>query len=157
MTFCKCGQLCNDVIIKIQTKPITFCTMMPPLGGGLPCPKVPHHPPLLSAPSWGPAEPGYSGSQSCGHRHWVPGFPCAAFSESYPSSNAVVVMSIFFKLKYIIYTQTRLNFNFAFQALREANAVIIFENILLSLSCFQLGELPCLTTSQDTVKLLNPL
>ena len=70
---------------------------------------------------------------------------------------ALLLLCLFFKLKYIIYTQTRLNFNFAFQALREANAVIIFENILLSLSCFQLGELLLLTTSQDPVKLLNPL
>ena len=70
---------------------------------------------------------------------------------------ALLLLCLFFKLTYIIYTQTRLNFNFAFQALREANAVIIFENILLSLSCFQLGELLRLTTSQDPVKLLNRL
>ena len=69
---------------------------------------------------------------------------------------ALLLGFLFFKLKYIIYTQTRLNFNFAFQALREANTVVIFENILLSLSCFQLGELLCLTTSQDPVKILNP-
>ena len=43
MSFYKCGQLCNDVIIKIQAEPITSCTVMP-RGGGRPCPAVPHHP-----------------------------------------------------------------------------------------------------------------
>lgn len=50
-----------------------------------------------------------------------------------------------FRFKYVICSQTRLYYNFTFQTLMEANPAITFENILLSFSRFQLGELPCLT------------
>lgn len=56
-----------------------------------------------------------------------------------------VVFVFVFRFKYVICSQTRLYYNFAFQTLMEANPAITFENILLSLSRFQLGELPCLT------------
>lgn len=58
---------------------------------------------------------------------------------------SVVVVVFFFRFKYVICSQTRLYYNFTFQTLMEANPAITFENTLLSLSRFQLGELPCLT------------
>lgn len=56
---------------------------------------------------------------------------------------------VIFKFKHFINSQIPLDFILTSQALREANSARIFANILLSLSCFQLEELPWLTVSHD--------